>query len=98
MLSHVIHAGSHSRCASAVGKLKLDDLLAPLAPSTSLAALKKSTKPLVSTSGPQTLAAPLATRTQERVDREAAYEQTKQEVDKWSDTMKRIREVNISFF
>jgi U3 small nucleolar RNA-associated protein 14 len=39
------------------------------------------------------LSAPLPQRAQERLDREAAYEQTKQEVDKWSDTMKQIREV-----
>ena len=42
-----------------------------------------------------TLAAPLPQRTQERIDREAAYEQTKTEVDKWSATMKRIKEVLI---
>jgi len=30
------------------------------------------------------------------LDRQAAYEQTKEEVDKWTETMKRIREVRIS--
>jgi U3 small nucleolar RNA-associated protein 14 len=39
------------------------------------------------------LPAPLPQRTKERFDREAAYEQTKDEVDKWSATMKRIKEV-----
>jgi U3 small nucleolar RNA-associated protein 14 len=48
----------------------------------------------MSTSGPKTLSAPLPQRTQERVDREAAYEQTKQEVDKWKGTMKRIKEAD----
>ncbi len=33
-------------------------------------------------------------RAQERLDREAAYEKTKEEVDKWSATMKRIQEVH----
>ncbi|KIJ66588.1 hypothetical protein HYDPIDRAFT_174627 [Hydnomerulius pinastri MD-312] len=80
--------------------LKLDDLLAPLASSsTALAALKKSTKPLTSSSAKtKTLAAPLPQRAQERLDREAAYEQTKEEVDKWSATMKRIKEAeHLSF-
>ncbi|KAH0837758.1 Utp14 protein-domain-containing protein [Lanmaoa asiatica] len=79
--------------------LKLDDLLAPLASSSSLAALKKSTKPLTSSSSKtKTLSAPLPQRAQERLDREAAYEQTKEEVDKWSATMKRIKEAeHLSF-
>lgn len=57
-------------------------------------------KPLASSSNAknQPLPAPLPTRTQERIDREAAYEQTKQEVDKWSETMKKIQEAeHLSF-
>ncbi|KAF8837629.1 Utp14-domain-containing protein [Paxillus ammoniavirescens] len=79
--------------------LDLDDLLAPLASSSALAALKKSTKPLTSSSSKtKTLSAPLPQRAQERLDREAAYEQTKEEVDKWSSTMKRIKEAeHLSF-
>ncbi|KAG8219230.1 Utp14-domain-containing protein [Butyriboletus roseoflavus] len=80
--------------------LKLDDLLAPLASSSAtLAALKKTTKPLTSSSlKTKTLSAPLPQRAQERLDREAAYEQTKEEVDKWSATMKRIKEAeHLSF-
>ena len=74
--------------------LKLDDLLAPLASSGALTALKKSTKVLTSTSRKiNTLSAPLPQRAQERLDREAAYEQTKEEVDKWSATMKLIKQV-----
>jgi U3 small nucleolar RNA-associated protein 14 len=75
-------------------KLNLEDLLAPLAsrPSEELLALKKSTK-VLSASKAGTLAAPLPTRAQERLDRAAAYEQTKEEIDKWSATMKRIKEV-----
>ena len=78
-------------------KLNLEDLLAPLASSSStLQSLKKSTKVLApsSSSRAKTLSAPPPQRTQERLDRQAAYEQTKEEVDKWSDTMKRIREVH----
>ncbi len=78
-------------------KLNLDDLLAPLAsqPDT-LLSLKKSTKVLnpSSSSKIRTLSAPLPQRAQERLDREAAYEKTKEEVDKWSATMKRIQEVH----
>ncbi|KAG6380581.1 Utp14 protein-domain-containing protein [Boletus reticuloceps] len=79
--------------------LKLDDLLAPLASSDSLAALKKSARPLTSfSSKTKTLSAPLPQRAQERLDREAAYEKTKEEVDKWSATMKRIKEAeHLSF-
>lgn len=77
------------------GKLNLDDLLAPLeGQSSNLASLKKSAKVLASTSGKiKTLSAPLPQRTAERLDREAAYEQTKEEVDKWKATMQRIQEV-----
>jgi U3 small nucleolar RNA-associated protein 14 len=77
-------------------KLNLDDLLVPLASqSSTLLSLKMSTKILASASSSKakTLSAPLPHRIQERLDREAAYEQTKEEVDKWSGTMKRIREV-----
>ena len=80
-------------------RLQLDDLLAPLTSQTStLLSLKKSAKALASTkSGGAILSAPLPQRTQERLDREAAYEQTKEEVAKWKDTMKRIKEVRLSF-
>jgi len=71
-------------------KLRLEDLLEPLESTSSLQALKKSTKSLASGDA---LPAPLPTRTQERIDRAAAYEQTKEEVDKWKATMKRIKEV-----
>ena len=77
-------------------KLSLDDLLQPLpSRSTALESLKKSTKVLASTNTKnRPLDAPLPQRTQERLDREAAYEQTKEEVNKWNDTMKRIKEVH----
>ena len=74
-------------------KLSFEDLLGPLVgQSDDLDSLKKSTKILASSKN-KTLPAPLPQRTQDRLDREAAYEQTKQEVDKWQATMKQIKEV-----
>ncbi|KAF5332696.1 hypothetical protein D9611_005277 [Ephemerocybe angulata] len=86
------------RIDSSGSKLNLDDLLAPLATqSSSLQTLKKSTK-ILGSSKTKALSAPLPQRAQERLDREAAYEQTKEEVDKWSGTMKKIREAeHLSF-
>ena len=88
-------------CLTGSSKLTLDDLLAPLSShSSNLNNLKKSTKALAPTASGKNkpLAAPLPQRTQEKLDREAAYEQTKAETDKWNDTMKRIREVRSIFF
>ncbi|OJA08873.1 hypothetical protein AZE42_01736 [Rhizopogon vesiculosus] len=91
--------GEFGVSAAGSSALKLDDLLAPLQSSSALTALKKSTKVLISTSNKtKTLSAPLPQRAQERLDREAAYEQTKEEVDKWSTTMKRIKQAeHLSF-
>ncbi|KAI0640105.1 Utp14 protein-domain-containing protein [Trametes polyzona] len=93
--------GAENEFAAAPGgKLNLDDLLAPLeGQSSTLASLKKSAKVLASTSGKvKTLSAPLPQRTAEKLDREAAYEQTKEEVDKWKATMQRIKEAeHLSF-
>ncbi|PPQ94586.1 hypothetical protein CVT25_011899 [Psilocybe cyanescens] len=89
------------RAHSSGSKLNLDDLLAPLGTqSSTLQSLKKSAKVLgpSSSSKAKTLSAPLPQRIQDRLDRQAAYEQTKEEVDKWSGTMKRIREAeHLSF-
>ncbi|KAF9564953.1 Utp14-domain-containing protein [Agrocybe pediades] len=93
------------RAHTSGAKLNLDDLLAPLGgQSSTLQSLKKSTKILdpSSSSSSKTkakaLSAPLPQRIQERFDRQAAYEQTKEEVDKWTETMKRIREAeHLSF-
>ncbi|GAA6021465.1 hypothetical protein JCM11491_006504 [Sporobolomyces phaffii] len=71
-----------------------------------LANLRKSLKPLAATSdsslaaptgstsalkraGP--ISAPLPARLQDKVDREAAYEKTKEETDKWNDTVKKMK-------
>ncbi|KAG5724388.1 hypothetical protein E4T56_gene16087 [Termitomyces sp. T112] len=93
-------AENEFRVKSSGTKLNLEDLLAPLeSQSSMLQSLKQSTKALASTSSKvKTLSAPLPQRAQERLDREAAYEQTKEEINKWSDTMKRIREAeHLSF-
>ncbi|KAH9837381.1 Utp14-domain-containing protein [Rhodofomes roseus] len=102
LLPERTEAGEENEFAAHVGsgKLQIDDLLAPLAgQSSNLQSLKKSAKILTSQSGPgKTLAAPLPQRTAERLDREAAYEQTKEEVDKWTATMQRIKEAeHLSF-
>jgi U3 small nucleolar RNA-associated protein 14 len=76
-------------------KLQLADLLAPLqdeVPSSSLLSLTNAIKPLKGAKGAP-LPAPLPVRIQDRINREAAYEATKTEVEKWAPTMKRIREV-----
>ena len=76
-------------------KLQLADLLAPLQgelPSSSLLSLTNAIKPLKTAKGAPLLA-PLPTRVQDRINREAAYETTKIEVEKWAPIMKRIREV-----
>ncbi|KAF8079316.1 Utp14-domain-containing protein [Lyophyllum atratum] len=102
MLKEYTEAGAENefRAQTSGSKINLDDLLAPLASqSSTLQSLKQSTKVLGSSSSKtKTLSAPLPQRAQERLDREAAYEQTKEEVDKWSGTMKRIREAeHLSF-
>ncbi|TFY83338.1 hypothetical protein EWM64_g669 [Hericium alpestre] len=93
--------GAENEFAAQAGSsmLDLDDLLAPLASqSSNMLSLKKSAKALTSSRTGMKLSAPLPMRTQDRLDREAAYEQTKQEVDKWKDTMKRIQEAeHLSF-
>ncbi|KAJ6582029.1 Utp14 protein-domain-containing protein [Mycena capillaripes] len=104
------HVGS----STGAQKLSLADLLAPLsaaAPAALRAVQKtlaegpaeerpktKSTGKKVKAVGGGALAAPLPLRTQARVDREAAYEATKEEVEKWAPSMKRIREAeHLSF-
>lgn len=73
--------------------------IADLVPSVSDPALKKSLKLLAATddnksnSGvPGKLSAPLAKRQQDRLDRAAAYAQTKETLDRWVDTVKHNRE------
>ncbi|GAA5920508.1 hypothetical protein JCM1841_003452 [Sporobolomyces salmonicolor] len=71
-----------------------------------LAALRKTLKPLAATSDSLTavpsnstsalkragpISAPLPGRLQDKVDREAAYEKTKEETDKWNETVRRMK-------
>ncbi|KAG8832010.1 hypothetical protein FRC17_002229 [Serendipita sp. 399] len=81
-------------------RLELADLIAPLTadgPNTSAIGISAVAKALNSSKAAP-LSAPLPTRIQDRVDRQAAYEQTKAEVQKWEPTMKRIKEAeHLSF-
>lgn len=81
-------------------KVDLSSLIASapgLAGASSLLPSKKENKSTSVLKG-GVLAAPLPTRVQERLDREAAYEQTKQEGQKWSTLMKRVKEAeHLSF-
>ncbi|GAA5943759.1 hypothetical protein JCM3775_000944 [Rhodotorula graminis] len=70
--------------------------LKTLAPSSSSATAAAAAAAKVTTtnshlkgSGP--LAAPLPGRLQDKVDREAAYDQTKDETDKWNETVRRMK-------
>ncbi|GAA6063640.1 hypothetical protein JCM10212_002601 [Sporobolomyces blumeae] len=93
--------------AAGDGRVELEDLLSSFTDSKNprLANLRKSLKPLAASSdsnaaatgstsalqraGP--ISAPLPARLQDKVDREAAYEKTKEETDKWNDTVKRMK-------
>ncbi|KAF9650064.1 Utp14-domain-containing protein [Thelephora ganbajun] len=99
LLKERSEAGAENEfAASGQSKLNFEDLLAPLAgQSDNMDSLKKSTKVLTSSKN-KALSAPLPQRTQDRLDREAAYEQTKREVDQWQATMKQIKEAeHLSF-
>ncbi|PWN34096.1 Utp14-domain-containing protein [Meira miltonrushii] len=92
--------------------LTIDDLLKPIADhnGTSLTALRGTAKalrpptsandkqPVASKKGGGKLHAPLPTIVQDRLDRSAAYNETKAEVDGWQPTIKRLREAeHLSF-
>ncbi|KAI5481860.1 U3 small nucleolar RNA-associated protein 14 [Pseudohyphozyma bogoriensis] len=80
-------------------KLNLDDLLSSFSDSKNprLANLRKTLKPLAAPSSTTTtsktgpLAAPLPGRLQDKIEREAAYEKTKEETDKWNETVRRMK-------
>ena len=100
MLHSVMCGGTvcTSYADAVIDKVSLDDLLKPLANSESSGvALEKAARVLAS-SKVDPLPAPLPTRAQERLDRQAAYETTKGEVEKWGPTMKHIREVSTTPF
>ena len=87
--------GPYSWSCAGSNALSIDDLLAPLSGSKAGAdALKKAVKPASSSVRNGLLSAPLPTRMQEKIERDAAYEKTKEEVDKWNSTMRRIKEVH----
>ncbi|GAA5863261.1 hypothetical protein JCM3774_000832 [Rhodotorula dairenensis] len=63
--------------------------LAPAAAASSSSAKVTTTNSHLKAAGP--LAAPLPGRLQDKVDREAAYEATKAETDKWNETVRRMK-------
>lgn len=92
--------------------LTIDDLLKPIADhnGTSLTSLRNTAKalrppasanekqPIASKRGGGKLHAPLPTIVQDRLDRSAAYNETKAEVEGWQPTIKRLREAeHLSF-
>ena len=94
-------------CLLTAGKVNLEDLLASFAGSKNprLVALRKTLKPLAALSNTSTstttshshlktpgpLSAPLPARLQDKIEREAAYEKTKEETDKWNETTRRMK-------
>lgn len=77
------------------GKLDLSTLIAShpsLAGASALLPSKSDSKSSSSILKQGVLPAPLPTIVQDRLDREAAYEKTKEEGQKWSGAMKRIKE------
>ncbi|KAF7303869.1 UTP14-domain-containing protein [Mycena indigotica] len=83
-------------------KLTLDDFLQPLATESGMSDVRKNLAALdkkkTKKNGPGLLSAPLPTRVQDRIDRTAAYEETRQEVQKWEGSMKLLREAeHLSF-
>lgn len=92
--------------------LRVEDLLSPLSGQAGLSGVRNSARiladarpgrgdgqqPLASKRGGGALSAPLPTIVQDRLDRAAAYEQTRAEVEGWAPTIKRVREAeHLSF-
>lgn len=90
--------------ASGGAKLRLEDLMqasqgaASLSKVKALASNKAGSAPVASKRGGGMLHAPLPTPVQDRMDRAAAYSLTKDEVQGWAPTIKRLREAeHLSF-
>lgn len=93
------------------GALTIEDLMKPIAEQggTSLTDLRNSAKalrpqsdisrqPVASKKGGGTLSAPLPSIVQDRLDRSAAYDETKAEVQGWQPSIKQLREAeHLSF-
>ncbi|PCH34293.1 Utp14-domain-containing protein [Wolfiporia cocos MD-104 SS10] len=102
LLQERTEVGEENEFAAHVGggKLELTDLFTPLLGNIpALQSFNRSARFLAPSSrSGNTISAPLPQRMAERLDRQAAYEQTKQEVDKWQATMKHIKEAeHLSF-
>ncbi|KAI7944473.1 hypothetical protein MJO28_010168 [Puccinia striiformis f. sp. tritici] len=72
------------------GRVNLEDLLSNLSSTPGISELKKSLKPLINKSSSKAglLSAPLETRRQQQIERQAAYELTKKEMTKWDESTK----------
>jgi U3 small nucleolar RNA-associated protein 14 len=92
---------AHSASVSgAKKKLDLADLMGTLNDDTGFGGLKKNLEALESSGKSKikdTLSAPLPKRIQDRLNRQAAYKEAKDEVAKWQPLVKQNREVNIYF-
>lgn len=82
----------------ASNKLELQDMLNPVTESTSFGTLKKQMRDLEhskdSLKAEESLAAPLPKRIQDRIHRQAAYEETSKDVSKWTPMIKKNREAD----
>ncbi len=97
--------------SSSKKKLKVQDLLTSIHDTLGLGSLKKKLEQLSSSSAPgkpsedaigqaasDLLAAPLSRRAQDRLNREAAYKESKEDIEKWAPTVKQNREAeHLSF-
>lgn len=91
--------GAQSAVTSSAGAKKLDigDLVGALKDTSNFGSLKQQLEQLEKgTKKSKTpVAAPLPKRVQERLNREAAYEQSKKDVSKWSNIVKQNREAEV---
>eukprot|EP00842_Homolaphlyctis_polyrhiza_P002731 jgi/Hompol1/3459/HPOL_003240-RA len=81
--------GSHGR-----KRIGLQQLVGAIKDDAGFGGLKRQLETLGKLSEGQTVTAPLPARLQERLDREAAYEQAKSEVSKWTQIVKKNREAD----
>lgn len=73
-------------------KIDLDTLMSNLPPNHDVSDLKKTLRSLTKKSAKAApLSAPLEPRLQQKVERQAAYDLTKQEMNKWNDTIQAAR-------
>jgi U3 small nucleolar RNA-associated protein 14 len=79
-------------------KIALDDLVSVVAQETNLGKLKKQLSALDNDANTATVGAPLALRSQERLNREVAYDESKKSISKWIPLVKKNREADQLLF